>query len=181
MLVVSWGQSSYISHSNSIDKYDKLVNLAVQYDKHKETTSNRSKEIDKFNRFCNVPLSSPYCTSFICTLIDSTNKTIPKNDSLVYKKTALAQAFKGRYTKNINKILLGLETVQKGDILIWAKGKTILGHSGLVIKNWNGKSGLTIQANTNSQTESRDGQGIYIKTASIQPFNYFRIIRVIKL
>lgn len=156
---------------------DNVVNIAKSFDGIKEVGNNRGKFIDIMNRFTKVPLGSPYCASFVSFVIDSANKITPIDCKIRYKvKSALAQRLRNKLTYSAKMVLDGKRYPQKGEVVIWQKGKTAFGHAGIVTENWKETKGQTIQANTNKSAESRDGNGIYIKMAKINPFNYFRIV-----
>lgn len=153
---------------------NKHLEIAIKYNNHIEQQPNRSVFIDYINKKAKVKLGSPYCQAFVSYCLDSAGY---KN----FKYTALAMAFKTPQTYSINQVLLGKIKIEKGDVLTWQSGTTIKGHTGFSLENWQKNKGLTIQANTSKSKDDRDGQGIFIKFAYIQPFNYFRIIRVSKI
>lgn len=151
----------------------KVVSIAKSFDGIKETGKNRGSFIDKLNRFTKVPLGSPYCASFVSFVIDSANKITP----IKYKvKSALAQKLRNKLTYSAKMVLDGKRYPKASEVVIWQKGNTQFGHAGIVTKDWTETKGETIQANTNKSAESRDGNGIYIKMAKINPFSYFRIV-----
>lgn len=151
----------------------KVVSIAKSFDGIKETGNNRGSFIDKLNRFTKVPLGSPYCASFVSYVIDSANKITP----IRYKvKSALAQRLRNKQTYSAKLVLEGKRYPKASEVIVWQKGKTQFGHAGIVTKDWKNIFGETIQANTNKSAESREGNGIYIKMAKINPFSYFRIV-----
>jgi hypothetical protein len=166
---------SFSLHSNNITNKDRntIVEIAKSYDGTKEIGKNRGVAIDKFNKFNRVALGSPYCASFCSYVLDSANKIVP----IKYKvKSALAMKLRNKKTYSAKEVLNGKKYPKASEIIVWQKGKTVFGHAGFVTKDWIGISGESIQANTNKSKESRDGNGIYIKKAKIEPFNYFRIV-----
>ena len=172
---------SYSLHSSNLKtaKIDTLevknliVDIAKSYENTKEIGKNRGEFIDKLNRFTKVSLGSPYCASFVSYVIDSAGKKIPLKNKV---KSALAMKLRNKNTYSAKEVLNGKRYPQAGEVIVWQKGKSIFGHAGIVTKDWIKNNGQTIQANTNKSTESRDGNGIYVKNANIQPFNYFRIV-----
>lgn len=164
-------------NSSKCKVVDNVVNIAKSFDGIKETGKNRGSFIDKLNRFTKVPLGSPYCASFVSFVIDSANKTTPIDCKIRYKvKSALAQKLRNNLTYSAKMVLDGKRYPKASEVVIWQKGKTQFGHAGIVTKDWTETKGETIQANTNKSAESRDGNGIYIKMAKINPFSYFRIV-----
>lgn len=159
--------------SNNCKVVENVVNIAKSFDGIKEVGNNRGKFIDIINRFTKVPLGSPYCASFVSFVIDSANKITPIQHKV---KSALAQKLRNKLTYSAKMVLDGKRYPQKGEVVIWQKGKTAFGHAGIITENWKETKGQTIQANTNKSAESRDGNGIYIKMAKINPFSYFRIV-----
>lgn len=167
---------SYSLHSSNLDNTkneNQIVKIALKYENTKEIGKNRGEFIDKFNNFTKVPLGSPYCASFVSYVIDSVGKLIPLKNKV---KSALAMKLRNKNTYSAKDVLNGKRYPQEGEVIVWQKGKSIFGHAGIVTKDWTKNNGQTIQANTNKSRESRDGNGIYVKNAKIQPFNYFRIV-----
>lgn len=153
------------------------MNIAKSFDGIKEIGKNRGEFIDRLNRFTKVPLGSPYCASFVSFVIDSADKIAPKDCKIKYKvKSALAQRLRNKQTYSAKLVLEGKRYPKASEVIVWQKGKTQFGHAGIVTKDWKNIFGETIQANTNKSAESREGNGIYIKMAKINPFSYFRIV-----
>ncbi len=152
------------------DKIPLHIELARKYVGVKEKGQNRGKEIDEFNKFVGNPLGSPYCAAFVCYILNKANVKDPKI------KTGLASKLKNKKSISALKIMLGLEKVMNGDIIIWQKGDTKFGHAGFASEDWIKTAGMSIQANTFSKFESRNGDGISEKIARIEPLNYFRIV-----
>lgn len=120
-------------------------------------------------------MGSPYCQAFVSWIL---GKAGNKNNI----KTGLASKFKIK-NKSFSAfdVMRNKIKVEDGDVLTWQKGRTIYGHAGFSTENWEGMQGMTIQANTKSVDEERDGDGIFIKKARIEPYNYFRIVRITKV
>ena len=172
----------YSSHSNNENdkvissniKLDYLiVKIAKGYNGITEKGKNRGEFIDKLNRFTKVPLGSPYCASFVSFVIDSASKKTPIKNKV---KSALAMRLRNKNTYSAKLVLDGKRYPKASEVIVWQKGKTNFGHAGIVTKDWTETKGESIQANTSKSAESRDGNGIWIKTARINPFSYFRIV-----
>lgn len=161
-------QHSYFGECNKTH-----IRIASSFVGEKEKGHNRGVA-DIFNRYVGNTLGSPYCAAFVMYCIDVSYPNI-------YKLTGLAQAIKLDKRIYASDILRRRDKVKCGDVLIWQKGNTIFGHAGIAINNWDYKEGWTIQANTSATNDSREGEGIFRKIARIEPYNYFRIIRVERL
>jgi len=159
------------SYSSRSDDGPKHVELARTYVGYVETGKNRGAFIDELNRRVNNPLGSPYCQAFVSYILDSAGAKSPRIN------TGLAAKVKTKFSFSAWDVILGRRKVANGMIVTWQKGRTIFGHSGIVSADWFGISGKTIQANTSSNIENREGDGIFEKNARIEPYNYFRIIR----
>ena len=164
---VWWQARLYSTHLNNKPKH---VEIALQYANILEYGNNRSIVADSSNIFTKQRLGTSYCQSFVSWILE---KAYPSK----YKPTALATAFRGKRQISAISVIRGKEKVKAGYIITWQKGKTIFGHSGIAIEDWEGPEGMTIQANTSKRIENRNGDGIFIKKASIKPYSYFRIIR----
>lgn len=161
MLVLYQGLSYSIPYDNN-----ELVNIAKKYVGTIEIGKNRGIFQDSVNKYVGNTLGSPYCMAFVMYCIEQIKPNI-------YKKTGLATAFKGKRLIKAIDVWNNKEQVKKGYVIIWQKGTSIYGHAGIATENWNGIEGQTIQANTTMNKK----QGIFIKKAKIEPYNYFRIIR----
>lgn len=137
---------------------------------------NRGQWIDVWNRFVDAPLGSPYCASFVSWILYHSGVSEPQI------KSPLARHF---YTKapkvlkySAGEVLRKKRNVKQGTIIIWQRGETIYGHTGFALEDWKGISGKTIEANTTKGTKGiqHDGDGVYIRRRTIEPYNFFRII-----
>ncbi len=142
-----------------------LIDYAIKYNGTIEIKSNRSAIADSANKYVGNKLGSPYCIAFVCYCLNKTGYN--------YQKTGLATKFKGKKLIPAIDVLLKKAKVKKGYVIIWQKGTSIFGHAGISIENWKYNGGMTIQGNTSYKNK----QGVFIKKAKIEPYNYFRIIR----
>lgn len=161
MLVLYQGLSYSIPYDNN-----ELVNIAKKYVGTIEIGKNRGILQDSVNKYVGNTLGSPYCMAFVMYCIEQIKPNI-------YKKTGLATAFKGKRLIKAIDVIYRKEKVKKGYVIIWQKGNGIFGHAGIASENWQYISGETIQANIIKNGK----EGIWIKEAKIEPYNYFRIIR----
>lgn len=163
-------QSHFLSSSRFDDP--EHVRLARTFVGYTEKGNNKGSFIDELNGYVRNPKGSPYCQAFVSYILHKAGADSPDI------RTGLATAVKTKYSYSAKKVISGKRHVQNGDILTWQKGKSIYGHAGFASENWNDASGMSIQANTSSNKEDRDGDGIFEKKAVIKPFSYFRIIRI---
>jgi len=163
----------------SPNEQPKHIRIASHYVGWTESRGNRGTVCDSCNSSVHIPKGSPYCASFVSWILTKAGADEP------ITRTGLARNFysrsKDRYSAG--SVLKGKNSVHIGDLIIWARGNGIKGHVGMAYKNWKGKKGKTLEANTSSGKigSQSDGGGIYIRTRSIQPYNYFRIIGFAKV
>lgn len=156
----------YQVHSFFIRYDNQLVEYAIQYAGTIEEGNNRGQLADSVNEYVGNPIGSPYCMAFVFYCIDH----IKPN---TYKKTGLATAFRGKKLIKAIDVWTGKAKVKAGNVIIWQKGSSIFGHAGISISDWDYISGATIQGNTTFNGK----QGVFIKQAIIEPYNYYRIIK----
>lgn len=149
------------------------IDSALKYNGIKEQGNNRGVA-DNFNRSVHNPIGSPYCAAFVGYILKANNILTPK-------ATGLAQNYywKGYKTYSAGSVLLNKSVVKEGDIVVWARGNTINGHTGFVLSfNQKTKEITTIEANTSpdSKGSQDNGDGVYIKVRKINPYSFFRII-----
>lgn len=113
---------------------------------------------------------SPYCAYFVTLCIDSAGVKLPS------VRSGLARSFKLKSSIKAKDVLIGKVTVPPGSIIVWERGNTINGHTGLVRK-WYVDWGLTVEGNTSGGDagSQSDGDGFWSKSRNIEPANYFRI------
>lgn len=89
----------------------------------------------------------------------------------------LAQSFNNKTSISSKDVLYGRKNVKRGSIVVWRKGETYKGHTGLV-QYWSKSKGRTVEGNTSSgiKGDQSNGNGFFERTRTIQPRNYFRII-----
>jgi len=153
------------------------IDTAYKYRYVREQKSNRSFEIDLWNKFVGNALGSPYCAAFV-SYCNNQDSIIP------FKiKSGLARTF---WSKSPTKLKHTAKNVlnnnykpKYGDLIIWANGATMTGHIGFVLSsNEKTKMIITIEANTssgNSGSQS-DGDGVFIRLRKIYLYQYFHII-----
>lgn len=132
---------------------------------------NRSPEIDRFNKFCKVPLGSPYCASGISYCFYEALQIVPQHlrTGTLFPYSASSQSIKNSFKKN------GWYSVNPQDLLKWNGAlfgwtnpapNSAHGHIGMVIGRLTDKQGKvvaiqTLEFNTSPITGSRDGDGCY--------------------
>lgn len=125
------------------------------------------------NRFLYNVKSKPgnqWCAAFVSFCLDSANVKTLKT------RSALARNFVRPYSIKATRVISENMEIPAGSIIIWRRGTTIFGHVGIV-KSWKGKQGTTIEGNTSSglQGSQDNGDGVWERKRTINPFNYFRI------
>ena len=146
------------------------MQIALSYEGQTEKGANRSPFIDSLNTYAGSPKGSPYCAAFV-------SYTLYKAGAKPAIRTGLATALITKKSISAKKVLMGTATIPAGSIIIWRKGETIYGHAGFTTELWKGSSGKTIEANTSpgKAGSQRDGDGIYQRSRTIYPLEYFRI------
>lgn len=133
---------------------------------------NDGPEVESFLKSVGRKKGDSWCAAFVsyCLIIGNVKEpTI---------RSGLARAFKrSNNLIDANDVLRGIKKIPPGSIVGWEKGNTIFGHIGFVLTGWNKQYGITIEGNTSSGVKGSqsDGDGVYIRSRSIQPANYFRI------
>lgn len=141
-----------------------------------EKNGNRGYWPERWNKHVRNTFGSPYCAAAVSFLLDSSRARAPT------VRSGLARSFRTADSFSALEVMTGKRTVPSGCIIGWNLGKTINGHLGISMEDWQGRSGLSWQANsTFAQCSSgrgvseRDGGGWGIKTARIEPYSYLRI------
>lgn len=144
------------------------LDVARRYLNYKEVGNNRGAFIDTINKAVSNPLGSPYCSAFVSYCQIQSN-SFPK------KKTGLATKWIDKNSISALDVWNKKKTIDSTYLVIWQKGSTVFGHIGIVEKVSNKIT--TIEANTSSgiRGSQSNGNGIYRRLRSIEPFNYFRI------
>lgn len=132
--------------------------------------NNRGPEVKAFLASVGLDQGYAWCAAFTSFCLTEADVEYPT------KRTAGARNFISKRSVKAVDVLRGKATVEPGWLVIWGKGNSWAGHIGFVTK-WGKKSGTTIEGNTSSGRagSQRDGDGVYERTRSIQPGNYFRI------
>jgi len=125
--------------------------------------------VERFLKSVGRKKGDSWCAAFVSYCLTVTNHPFPV-------RSGLARSFVVKKSILATKVLQGQKQVETGDLIIWQRGNTIFGHVGFVISQ-NGKYFTTIEGNTSSGQKGAqaDGDGVYIKTRTIQPYNYFRV------
>lgn len=134
---------------------------------------NDGPEVEMFLKSVGRKKGDSWCSAFVSYCLTAANVKEPKI------RSGLARDFKrSRYVILANQVLRGVKTIPPGSIVGWEKGNTIFGHIGFVLTEWNKQYGTSIEGNTSSGAKGSqsDGDGVYIRSRSIQPANYFRIM-----
>lgn len=125
------------------------------------------------NRFLTNVKSKPgnqWCAAFVSFCLDSAGV------KSLTTRSALARSFVRPYSVKATKVISENMEIPPGSIIVWRRGTTLFGHVGIV-EQWRGKSGTTIEGNTSSGVKGsqNDGDGVYRRKRTINPYNYFRI------
>ena len=159
-------QPLYASHSL------KVLTIAKGFIGTKEEGNNGGYWVARFQKVTKSPKGAQWCASFVNFCLDSAGvKGLP------FTGSGLARHFATR-----NKTIKATEVLSKnmqlppGTIIVWRRGTTPFGHAGIV-DTWKGKKGTTVEGNTSSglKGSQHDGDGVWGRTRTINPTNYFRI------
>ncbi|MEW6507185.1 MAG: CHAP domain-containing protein [Bacteroidota bacterium] len=136
------------------------------------TGKNDGPEVEMFLKSVGRNRGDAWCAAYVSYCLSMANVKEPQI------RSGLARAFKkSKGLIDATDVLRGMKKVPKGSLVGWEKGNTVFGHIGFVI-DWAKQYGTTIEGNTSSgiQGSQSDGDGVYIRSRSIQPANYFRIM-----
>jgi hypothetical protein len=136
------------------------------------TGENDGTEVEMFLKSVGRKKGDSWCSAFVSYCLSTADVREPKI------RSGLARAFKkSKGLINANDVLRGTKKAETGSIVGWEKGGTVFGHIGFCLTNWDKQYGTTIEGNTSSGAKGSqsDGDGVYIRSRSIQPANYFRI------
>ncbi len=172
--VISSAVSS-ISLSNTVVRvsYTGIAHLdtAISYIGTKEKTGHNDGEaIERFLRSVGLNKGNPYCGAFVSYCL-----TACKNTFSI--RSGLARKFKTKNSIKAKDVFNHKVKIPAGSLVIWEKGFSITGHIGITFKQWVGKYGKTVEANTSSGIKGNqaDGDGVYQRDREIQPYARFRI------
>lgn len=151
------------------------VDTALTYFGPKELAKeNHGPDIKKFLASVGLDQGYPYCAAFVSYCLDA------PADNVKYPRvrSALSTDFITGRSIDAKKVMRGQVTIPAGSIHIMPKGETGSGHTGFVLLDWSGRTGIVIDANTGtglSGESERDGQGVWIRQRQIYTTCYFCI------
>lgn len=155
------------------DPGDILFRTAKKYEGVQENTINGRKQVLQFLKKVKINYFTSWCAAFASYCLDEANLRIPKT------RSALATNFINKTSIKAQDVLIGKYKITRGYLAIWRRGTTIFGHIEIV-DFWKKRTGASIGGNTTppktTHGKEYDGDGIYLKSRSIQPANYFRIV-----
>lgn len=146
------------------------LDTAFSYIGVKEATGkNDGYEVEKFLKSVGRKKGDSWCAAFVSYCLTATNHPFPV-------RSGLARSFVKKTSLLATHVLQGRKQVEIGDLIIWQNGNTISGHIGIVAIV-DDKKYITIEGNTSSGQKGAqaDGDGVYIRVRTIQPYNYFRV------
>ncbi len=146
------------------------IDTAFSYVGVKEATGkNDGAVIERFLKSVGRKKGDSWCAAFVSYCLTAVNHPFPV-------RSGLSRAFVTKQSIYATKVLQGQKEVACGDLAIWQNGNTISGHIAIVVIADKTKF-ITIEGNTSSGQKGTqaDGDGVYIRERTIQPYNYFRI------
>lgn len=160
-----------INYDQEADQSPVHLSIALTYKGITEVEKNTGPEIDRFLENLGLDSGLNYCAAFVSYVLDQADIESPP------VRSGVAQHFITDRSIESKQVLRGAVTIPEGDIIVWKRGNSWQGHTGFVVGEWAGASGLTIEANTTPGPlgDQRRGQGIYKRERTIEPANYFRI------
>ncbi len=135
-----------------------------------EWGSNRGYWVNRFLLNAKSKPGNQWCAAFVAFCLDSA-----RVKSLAVR-SALARSYVRPNSVKATRVISENMEIPPGSIVVWRRGNTIFGHVGFVV-NWKGKTGTTIEGNTSSgvRGSQNDGDGVYMRKRTINPYSYFRI------
>lgn len=163
-----------ITPEQNVDETPHLTLAATYVGTQELTGENDGPEVERFLESVGLQAGNPYCAAFISYVLDETSG-IDKPTV----RSGLASHFITDESINARHVLRGVEQVDPGSIVIWQRGNTIYGHAGFIEEQEGTNQFSTIEANTSSGVygNQADGDGVWRRSRTIQPGNYFRITR----
>jgi len=135
------------------------------------TGKNDGQAVEKFLKSVGRKKGDHWCAAYVsyCLIVNKVKYPV--------KMSGLARAFKTKSSINAIDVLTGRYSIPAGTIIVWERGNTITGHTGFVIKQTGKNKFVTVEGNTSSGVKGsqNNGDGVYKRTRSIEPANYFRI------
>ena len=162
-LLLAW-QCSGLSqaHLDTAKSYDYVVEL---------TGRNDGKEVEMFLKSVGRNKGDSWCAAFVSYCLTVSGVLEPKI------RSGLARDFATKTDKKLvikaTDVLLKKYKIVQGDLVVWAKGKTVFGHIGMTTEDWNAIKGKTIEGNVSNK--------VSLMTRKIEPANYFRIKWFVKV
>lgn len=135
-----------------------------------EWGTNRGYWVNRFLLSAKSKPGNQWCAAFVSFCLDSA-----RVQSLTVR-SALARSYVRKHSVKATRVISENMEIPAGSILVWRRGNTMFGHVGFVVE-WRGKSGTTIEGNTSSgiRGSQNDGDGVYMRKRTINPYSYFRI------
>ena len=138
----------------------------------REEGNNQGYWVNRFLASCGLRGGAQWCGAFVNFCLDSAGvKGLPNT------RSGLARHFATRNkTIKAKDVLQSNMELPAGTIIVWRRGTTLFGHAGIV-ERWKGRNGYTIEGNTSSgdRGSQNDGDGVWRRSRTINPTNYFRI------
>ena len=161
-------QAANISHSDSI-RIELVDSISNQLDV-RETSYNRGKMVDIYNKEVGVPLGSSWCGSFVGSNLTWQGVENPNSAWSPNYAQPKDIIWKAKRKNNI--------TLKEGDVVtFYYSNLGRVGHTGFYVKTDNNGYFITIEGNTNNGG-SREGDGVYKKKRD--PNKVYAISRYIK-
>lgn len=160
-----------VNGSADIDTVPAHLEIARSYIGVTETGNNAGPEINRFLASVDLLPGNNYCAAFVSYVCDQAQVDQPAVRSGVAQHFRTSESFEARH------VIRGTRSVKQGDIVIWQRGDTWMGHVGIADQDWPDHSGLTVEANTSpeSKEDLGRGDGVYRKNRTIHPGAHFRI------
>lgn len=135
-----------------------------------EWGTNRGYWVNRFLLSAKSKPGNQWCAAFVAFCLDSA-----RVKSLAVR-SALARSYVRPNSVKATRVIAENMEIPAGSVVVWRRGNTIFGHVGFVVQ-WKGKSGTTVEGNTSSgvRGSQNDGDGVYMRKRTINPYSYFRI------
>lgn len=149
------------------------LDTALMYSGVREVGNNDGYYVRKFLISVGLRAGNPYCAAFVSYCLNAVRSAFPI-------RSGLARKFKTKKSISALDVMRGWKTAKAGSLVGWEKKNSISGHIGFVRKDWKGRSGKTLEANTppgntGDQRDAGSNGGVYPRDREIKAIGLFKI------
>ena len=154
---------------------DKLVAIALSYVGVHEEGNNSGVAVEEFQKAVDGKANQEsWCMCFVQFCVKKTSALVRFPDCIFDSESCLQTWAKTDIKARFN-------DPEPGDIVIWQKGSTALGHTGIVVEVHEDGTFDTVEGNTSSGSgDQREGDGVYRRKRSRKPMGELHLIAFLR-